>query len=186
MHVHQHDTYHEASRITWITLGVNLVLGVGKVIAGVTGHSWAVIADGLHTMSDLVSSAAILVGLRVARRAPDESHPYGHGKAEGLAAMVVGFLLALLLSFGALSIFFFELFALASALCLERLQLLALGPLFRRTRIQISLACRIELCLLFTRLLFEDITACVGALAANFDIDGPRTALAAGQLQLTL
>ncbi|HUV39522.1 MAG TPA: cation diffusion facilitator family transporter, partial [Planctomycetota bacterium] len=85
--------YHEAIRVTWISMAINLLLGVGKLAAGVVGNSWAVIADGLHTLSDLLSSVAILIGLRVAERPPDPKHPYGHGKAEVLAARLVGFLL---------------------------------------------------------------------------------------------
>jgi len=98
MHDHT-EGYREATQVTWITIVINLVLGAGKVAAGFLGHSWAVIADGLHTLSDLLSSIAILVGLRVAKRAPDGSHPYGHGKAEVLAARLVGFLLLVVAGF---------------------------------------------------------------------------------------
>ena len=92
MHDHA-DDYDEAGRVTWISIVINTLLGVGKVIAGLLGNSWAVVADGLHTLSDLVSSVGILIGLRIARRAPDKTHPYGHGKAETLAARFVAFML---------------------------------------------------------------------------------------------
>lgn len=98
--MHRHtEGYREAARVTWVGICIDLVLGAGKIAAGVAGNSWAVIADGLHTISDLASSITILVGLRVARRAPDRSHPYGHGKAEVLAARLVGFLLLLVAGF---------------------------------------------------------------------------------------
>jgi cation diffusion facilitator family transporter len=92
MQDHAHE-YEQASRVTWIGMAVNAVLGVAKVVCGVLGNSWAVIADGLHTISDLASSIAILVGLRVAKSPPDARHPYGHGKAEVLSARIVAFLL---------------------------------------------------------------------------------------------
>jgi len=98
--MHEHTAgYREASKVTWISMVINLILGLGKVTAGVVGNSWAVIADGLHTISDLLSSVAILVGFRVAQRAPDRTHPYGHGKAEVLAARLVGFLLLVVAAF---------------------------------------------------------------------------------------
>lgn len=93
------DRYGEAVKVTLVSMAINLVLGVGKVVAGVVGNSWAVIADGVHTISDLVSSVAILIGLRIARRAPDRTHPYGHGKAEVLAARAVALLLLIVAGF---------------------------------------------------------------------------------------
>ena len=56
MHDHAED-YHQAGKVTWITLVVNFLLGVGKVIAGIVGNSWAVIADGIHTISDMAPDA---------------------------------------------------------------------------------------------------------------------------------
>lgn len=98
MHAHTNG-YHEAAHVTWVSMAINLLLGVVKVIAGVLGNSWAVIADGVHTLSDLLSSVAILVGLRIARRAPDTTHPYGHGKAEVIAARSVALLLLIVAGF---------------------------------------------------------------------------------------
>jgi cation diffusion facilitator family transporter len=74
-------------------MGVNLVLGAFKVVAGVVGNSWAVLADGIETVSDIVSSLGAMIGLVIARRAPDAGHPYGHGKAEVLAARFVALIL---------------------------------------------------------------------------------------------
>lgn len=76
-------------RSTLIGMGINIVLAAVKFAAGVAGHSYALIADGTESLSDVVSSIVVLVGLRVAMRPPDENHPYGHGKAEPLAATVV-------------------------------------------------------------------------------------------------
>ena len=96
--MHQHDHYDEAARAIWISMAIDLVLGIAKLAAGLIGHSWAVVADGAHTLSDLLSSVAILIGLRIARRAPDRTHPYGHGKAEVLAARFVALLLLILVA----------------------------------------------------------------------------------------
>jgi cation diffusion facilitator family transporter len=69
---------------------LNLVLAVGKALAGYFGHSFALIADAIESFSDVLSSAVVYFGLRVAIRPPDDDHPYGHGKAEPIAATAVG------------------------------------------------------------------------------------------------
>ena len=66
-----------------------------KTIIGVSGHSIALVADGVHTLSDTLTSIAVWVGLKVARRPADQTHPYGHGKAEPIAAKVVAIALFL-------------------------------------------------------------------------------------------
>lgn len=68
---------------------VNLLLAVTKCAAGILGHSFALVADGIESMSDVVSSAVVAFGLWWAIRPPDEDHPYGHGKAEPIAAIIV-------------------------------------------------------------------------------------------------
>lgn len=78
----------------WGALG-NLVLTVLKIAVGILGHSRALIADGVHSGADLVSSLAVVVGLRVSRRPPDEGHNYGHAKAEAVAQKVVALFLIL-------------------------------------------------------------------------------------------
>jgi cation diffusion facilitator family transporter len=92
-------------RSTLMGVGVNMALAVVKVVAGVVGHSFALIADGVESTGDVVSGLAVVWGLRIAVRPPDEDHPYGHGKAEPMAAVVVGlFLVAAALLIGAESI----------------------------------------------------------------------------------
>jgi cation diffusion facilitator family transporter len=76
--------------------GLNLILAAGKIAGGILGHSFALVADGIESLSDILSSLVVLYGLRIAVRPPDANHPYGHGKAEPLAAMGVG--LALVVS----------------------------------------------------------------------------------------
>jgi cation diffusion facilitator family transporter len=80
-------------RVTIQTVILSAVLGIVKTTAGVIGNSYALIADGIESMLDIVSSLAVLGGIRIAARPPDATHPYGHGKAESMAAMVVALVL---------------------------------------------------------------------------------------------
>ena len=78
-----------------IGIGFNLVLALFKCIAGFAGHSFALIADGIESLSDVVSSSVVYLGLRFAIQPPDKDHPYGHGKAEPIAAVIVSLALIL-------------------------------------------------------------------------------------------
>jgi cation diffusion facilitator family transporter len=89
MQLHEHPAL-PGIRSTWIGIGVNLLLVAIKGIAGFLGHSHALLADATESLADVVSSLVVLAGLRYAVRPPDENHPYGHGKAEPLAATGVG------------------------------------------------------------------------------------------------
>lgn len=77
------------------TLGivVNVFLTIIKLIGGFFGNSRALIADAVHSASDVVSSFAVLVGVRAAGKPPDDDHPYGHGKYESVAALIVAIFL---------------------------------------------------------------------------------------------
>jgi cation diffusion facilitator family transporter len=68
----------------------NLVLALSKGFAGLLGHSFALVADALESLSDVLSGFAVYLGLKIAVEPPDKDHPYGHGKAEPFAALVVG------------------------------------------------------------------------------------------------
>lgn len=74
--------------VTWGILA-SVALGAVKVIAGVVGHSYALIADGVESMLDVISSLVVWGSLKIAARSPDERYPYGYGKVEPLAAMVI-------------------------------------------------------------------------------------------------
>jgi cation diffusion facilitator family transporter len=82
-------------RATFIGLAVNVTLTVGKFLAGILGHSQALIADAVESLADIFSSIIVWRGLVVAETPPDEDHPYGHGKAEPLAAAMVSAMLLL-------------------------------------------------------------------------------------------
>ena len=68
---------------------VNFGLAIIKGTAGLLGHSFALVADGLESITDVFSGLAVYVGLKIAAKPPDADHPYGHGKAEPVAAVVV-------------------------------------------------------------------------------------------------
>ena len=76
-------------RATFLGLAVNVALTVVKFLAGIFGHSQALIADAVESLADIFSSVIVWRGLVVAETPPDEDHPYGHGKAEPLAAAIV-------------------------------------------------------------------------------------------------
>lgn len=77
-------------------IALNAVLAVVKFAGGLLGNTYALIADGAESTLDIFSSLLVWAGFRVASRPPDENHPYGHGKAEPLAAlMVAGFVFAM-------------------------------------------------------------------------------------------
>jgi len=77
-------------KVTLIGALANILLIALKFIAGVLGHSQALIADGVHSVSDLFTDVVVLVGLRLGRKAPDEGHPFGHGRVETLSSALVG------------------------------------------------------------------------------------------------
>ena len=79
------------ARLALLGLGINVLFAIIKIAAGVFGNAYALIADGIESALDVAGSLVIWGGLRFAARPPDASHPYGHGKAEPLAAIVVAF-----------------------------------------------------------------------------------------------
>ncbi|HSZ24470.1 MAG TPA: cation diffusion facilitator family transporter [Cytophagaceae bacterium] len=80
------------STLTGIVLSVLLVFVKG--IVGIVGSSYALVADAIESASDVVTSLILWFGIKIAARNPDKNHPYGHGKAEPIAAIVVAFFLA--------------------------------------------------------------------------------------------
>jgi cation diffusion facilitator family transporter len=76
-------------RASLLGIIANITLAAIKVTVGVVGDSYALIADGIESSADVVSSLIVWSGLKVSVRPPDETHPYGHGKAESLAGLVV-------------------------------------------------------------------------------------------------
>ena len=80
-------------RATWIGAGVNVALVVLKLWVGIISRSQALIADGVHSLSDLFSDFVVMLGLKWGRQAEDADHPYGHARIETISSMIVGLIL---------------------------------------------------------------------------------------------
>jgi cation diffusion facilitator family transporter len=80
-------------KTTLAGIAISIALVFLKGIAGYLGHSYALIADATETGADVISSSLLWLGLRIALKRPDKEHPYGHGKAEPLAAVVISLFL---------------------------------------------------------------------------------------------
>ncbi len=83
----------DGARLAAMGVFVNALLAVFKGVAGIVGNSYALIADAVESVGDIGGSLVVWGGLRLSARSPDDDHPYGHGKAEPLAAAIVGMLL---------------------------------------------------------------------------------------------
>jgi len=83
------DLAEQGIHTTIIGIITSIVLAAIKAIAGVMGNSYALIADAIESASDVFTSIIVLTGLKIARRPADETHPYGHGKAEPFAGIIV-------------------------------------------------------------------------------------------------
>ena len=79
--------------ITYLGMAVNIALSVMKVAIGLSAASLALVADGIHSLSDVATDVAVLLGLRLGSKEPDQSHPYGHGRAETFSAGLVALIL---------------------------------------------------------------------------------------------
>ncbi|MEH6652421.1 MAG: cation diffusion facilitator family transporter [Motiliproteus sp.] len=101
--MHSHDHNHEfdlpddkrryAIRVTWVGAILDAILGVAKILVGVLYASHALVADGIHSLSDLVTDFMVVVIVNFSHAEPDEAHPYGHERFETLGTVALGFLL---------------------------------------------------------------------------------------------
>jgi len=82
--------YRETRHATLVGVGVNLALALVKIVVGIVGGSQALVADGVHSLSDLISDGVVVFAAREAARDADQDHPYGHGRIETAATVVVG------------------------------------------------------------------------------------------------
>jgi len=80
-------------RVLKVTLAANILLALLKIVVGFLASSAALVADGFHSISDIASSAGVLIAVAFASRPPDDNHHYGHGQAEPLAAVMIGMIL---------------------------------------------------------------------------------------------
>lgn len=88
------NAHHKAAEhVTLIGSAIDLLLGIVKIVIGVFAHSSALIADGVHSISDLLTDIIVIVVLRLSHQAPDRDHPWGHGRFETVATVALGVVL---------------------------------------------------------------------------------------------
>jgi len=79
-----------ATKVIWIGAFANLFLSLVKIAGGLYGRSTALVTDGVHSLSDLLTDLIVLVTYKIGQQPPDKNHPYGHGRAETLGATLIG------------------------------------------------------------------------------------------------
>lgn len=82
-----------ANHVAWVTIIVNVILAITKLLAGVLAHSSAMISDAVHSASDIFSTFVVLAGIKMAGKSKDKEHPYGHERMECVAAVVLAVVL---------------------------------------------------------------------------------------------
>ena len=87
------ESYQITQRVTGVGAAVNLCLSIFKILFGWLGQSQALIMDGIHSLSDLLSDALVILATRFSHRQADASHPYGHQRIETVATVAMGMLL---------------------------------------------------------------------------------------------
>jgi len=87
------ENYRTAVRVTQIGAGADAFLTLAKLVIGYLGNSAALVAEGLHSAADLLFDVVVIVGMRMARKEADADHPYGHGKYESLATLILSLIL---------------------------------------------------------------------------------------------
>ena len=110
------ERYRETIKVTLVGSVIDLLLGLSKISVGFISHSQALVADGIHSLSDLATDFMVLYAAKHASREADEEHPYGHGRIETIATVALGIALIqfglpwLLATVVALVLFFLLLF----------------------------------------------------------------------------
>lgn len=84
-----------ATRVSMVSIIGNLILSLFKALAGILGHSGAMISDAIHSASDVFSSMIVIVGVKISAKESDQDHPYGHERFECVAAIVLAVILML-------------------------------------------------------------------------------------------
>ena len=87
------DKEKEVYKVSFITIFFNIFLTVIKLFAGFFAHSNAMISDAIHSLSDVLSTVVVLIGVKMASKEPDEDHPYGHERLECVAALLLSIML---------------------------------------------------------------------------------------------
>lgn len=85
----EHERKQAADRVTWVGFFTNLILTSAKLVAGVLGHSGAMIADAVHSLSDFATDIVVLSSFTIVEKPSDNDHDYGHGKFETFATTII-------------------------------------------------------------------------------------------------
>lgn len=99
MRTHDDERYRSTKRVAMVSAVVNLLLSVLKIVGGVFGLSTALIADGIHSLSDLLCDGIVMIAAHFASHEADEDHPYGHHRFETVATFLLGVVLMLVAIF---------------------------------------------------------------------------------------
>ena len=83
----------QAMKVSFVSLFGNLILSFFKLIAGVVGFSYAMVADAIHSFSDVFTTIIVMIGMKISSKKADKNHPYGHDRFECVAALVLAFIL---------------------------------------------------------------------------------------------
>ncbi len=86
----QNQSKTEATRVTVVGMILDIVLGLGKIVGGIYTQSFALLTDGIHSLTDAITDTFVLIVARVAHNEPDAEHPYGHGRFETLGTVAMG------------------------------------------------------------------------------------------------
>lgn len=89
---HTAEPSNEATRVTLVGMWLDIVLGLAKIVGGLLGNSFALVTDGIHSLTDAVSDVFVLVMARIGQAEPDVEHPWGHGKFETVGTIGMGML----------------------------------------------------------------------------------------------
>lgn len=82
-----------AEKGAWLSIASYIILASSKITASLIGNSEALRADGLNNLTDIIASVAVLIGIKISQKPPDENHPYGHLRAETIASLVAAFIM---------------------------------------------------------------------------------------------
>lgn len=91
----ENDLQKTAMRVSLVSIAVNVVLSVFKLVAGIIANSGAMISDAIHSASDVFSTFVVMIGVKLSGKTPDKEHPYGHERMECVAAIILATILCL-------------------------------------------------------------------------------------------
>ncbi len=106
------ERFRKSKIVSWTGIWVDFFLAIFKIFAGILGRSQAMLSDGFHSLSDIFAGILTLTSVKISQKPVDQDHPYGHGKAESIAALCISFILlgmSIVLSYRALNAIFLKI-----------------------------------------------------------------------------